>query len=147
MPDPTSTMTAADEARAWIQRLVRFADECNTQNEAEPISEENCPPTHLNATVRLKPLPDGRVSVYEPGVEVTPDRLRAFLAEHDEQRERAEKAERRVDELNAALALYVACFGNRVFSQADMVRAGALLMPTDAEIAQYFARDEGGGDA
>lgn len=101
MPDPTSTMTAADEARAWIQRLVRFADECNIQNEAEPIPEENCPPTHCNALVRLKPLPDGRVSMYEPGVEVTPDRLQAFLAEHDGQRDRAEKAEAELAELRA----------------------------------------------
>jgi hypothetical protein len=93
MSEPTKTMTAADEARAWIERLVRFADECNAQNEANPAPEENCPPTHFAAVVRLKPLPDGRVSMYEPGVEVTPDRLRAFLAEHDEQRGRAEKAE------------------------------------------------------
>jgi len=84
MPEPTKTMTAADEARAWLERLVRNADECNAQNVADPIPEENCPPTHFSAVVRLKPLPDGRVSMYEPGVEVTPDRLRAFLAEHAE---------------------------------------------------------------
>lgn len=70
-----------------------------------------------------------------------------LLVEHDEQRDRAEKAERRVDDLNVMLALYVARFGNRVFSQADMARAGVLLMPTDAEIAQHLARGEGGEDA
>lgn len=132
MPELVPAMTAADEARAWIERLVRNADECNAQNEADSIPEENCPPTHFSALVRLKPLPDGRVSVYEPGVEVTPDRLRAFLAEHDGQRERADEAERRADGLNAMVALFVARFGNHVFSQADMVRAGVLLMPTDA---------------
>lgn len=133
MLNPAKPMTAADEARAWIERLVRNAGECNARNEADPVSEEDCPPTHVSAVVRLKPLPDGRVSVYEPGVEVTPDRLRAFLAEHDEQRERAEKAEDGVVDLITMLALYVTRFGNHVFSQADMVRAGALLMPTDKE--------------
>lgn len=139
MSDPTKPTTAADEARAWIERLVRFADECNARNKADPVSEENCPPTHVSAVVRLKPLPDGRVSVYEPGVEVTPDRLRAFLAEHDEQRDLAEKAERRIDDLNAMLALYVARFGNHVFSQADMVRAGELLISMDAELVRRLA--------
>ncbi|ACU71820.1 hypothetical protein Caci_2911 [Catenulispora acidiphila DSM 44928] len=103
MSEPIKPMTAADEARAWIQRLVRIADECNAQNEAEAIPEVNCPPTHVSAVVRLKPLPDGRVSVYEPGVEVTPDRLRAFLAEHDEQRDRGETAERALTELQQRL--------------------------------------------
>lgn len=80
--EPTA-MSPADEARAWIERLIRNAAECNAENEANPVGEEMCPPTHYSAIVRLKPLPDGRASVYEPGVEVTPDRLQAFLDEHD----------------------------------------------------------------
>lgn len=76
-------MSPAGEARAWIERLIRNAAECNAENEANPVGEEMCPPTHYSAIVRLKPLPDGRVSMYEPGVEVTPDRLQAFLDDHD----------------------------------------------------------------
>lgn len=68
-----------------------------------------------------------------------------LLTEHDEQRDRADEAERRAGDLNVMLALYVTRFGNHAFSQADMVRAGVLLM-TDAEVAQYFTRSEGDDD-
>lgn len=69
-----------------------------------------------------------------------------LLVEYDEQRDRADAAEREVGDLNAMLALYVARYGNHVFSQADMVRAGVLLMPNGAEVVQHFARNEGGAD-
>jgi len=64
-------------------------------------------------------------------------------------RERAEKAEAKAADLNAMLALYVTRFGNHVFSQADMARAGVLLM-TDAELAelaQSSVHSEGSDDA
>lgn len=126
-------MTAADEARAWIERLIRNADKYNAQNEAAPVPEENCPPTHFSTTIRLKPLPDGRVSVYEPGVEVTPDRLRAFLVEHDKQRDRAEKAEAEMARLRAQMAAEPAPFRFPELSAEELAAAEEAFMAAWSE--------------
>jgi len=102
MSDSAKPMTAADEARAWLEYQIQSGAKYNAWNGAHPNDLDA--PKHFNALIRLKPLPDGRVSVHEPGVEVTPDRLQAFLAEHDKQRDRADKAEAEVARLQAQMA-------------------------------------------
>ena len=79
----TDRRILADEGAAWLRARVLAADAFNAEANDNPVPEEMCPPTHYSALIRLKPLPDGKVGFYGPGVETTPDRLQALLDEYD----------------------------------------------------------------
>jgi hypothetical protein len=90
MPEPTDPAGAnaaecvqaklAEEGATWLRARLRIVDEIN----ANPDPDDDCPPTHVNAAIRLKPLPDGWMSVYGPEHDVNPDRLQALLDERVE---------------------------------------------------------------